>query len=192
MYEKDDRIITHRDVYSVRYDRQASPSLPFPNTSLPLPAPLACISSTHSPRRFVLCVFRPLRSFALAVRFASSCSRERERQRWREGGKEKETNGTERKEGERPLTSDPSSLVRISFSLSHSLSPFFSSASYSRYAFRHTPRVATILLPSFVSSFPSRFSPRSLLRFVIFVTVSACPNGKQRATLPVGRYFSSP
>lgn len=97
MYEKDDRIITDRDVYSVRYDRQASPSLPFPNTSLPLPAPLACISSTHSPRRFVLCVFRPLRSFALAVRFASSCSRERETEmEGGRGGEGDERNGEER------------------------------------------------------------------------------------------------
>lgn len=188
MYEKDDRIITDRDVYSVRYDRQASPSLPFPNTSLPLPAPLACISSTHSPRRFVLCVFRPLRSFALAVRFASSCSRERETEM--EGRRRRRTE----RRGKRVKDLSPPILLLsfASLSLSLTLSPFFSNASYSRYAFRHTPRVATILLPSFVSSFPSRFSPRSLLRFVIFVTVSACPNGKQRATLPVGRYFSSP
>lgn len=191
MYEKDDRIITDRDVYSVRYDRQASPSLPFPNTSLPLPAPLACISSTHSPRRFVLCVFRPLRSFALAVRFASSCSREREREM--EGGREGE--GDERNGEER---GGKTSHLRSFFSRSHlflslSLSlRSFLTRRIAGIAFRHKPRVATILLPSFVSSFPSRFSPRSLLRFVIFVTVSACPNGKQRATLPVGRYFSSP
>lgn len=174
------------------YDRQASPSLPFPNTSLPLPAPLACISSTHSPRRFVLCVFRPLRSFALAVRFASSCSRERERDR--DGGREGRRRRRTERRGKRGKDLSPPILLLsfASLSLSLSLSPFFSSASYSRYAFRHTPRVATILLPSFVSNFPSRFSPRSLLRFVIFVTVSACPNGKQRATLPVGRYFSSP
>lgn len=112
MYEKDDRIITDRDVYSVRYDRQASPSLPFPNTSLPLPAPLACISSTHSPRRFVLCVFRPLRSFALAVRFASSCSRERETEM--EGGREGE--GDERNGEER---GGKTSHLRSFFSRSH-------------------------------------------------------------------------
>lgn len=155
------------------------PSLPFPNASLPLPAPLACISSTHSPRRFVLCVFRPP---ALAVRFA--CSRERERARERE--RESEGEGDEQSGGER---GGKTSHLRSFFSRSH-LS-LFSSASYSRYAFRHTFRVATILLPSFVSSFPFlRFSSRSRLRFVIFVTVPCVSERKTASN--VGRYFSSP
>lgn len=155
------------------------PSLPFPNASLPLPAPLACISSTQSPRRFVLCVFRPP---ALAVRFA--CSRERERARERE--RESEGEGDEQSGGER---GGKTSHLRSFFSRSH-LS-LFSSASYSRYAFRHTFRVATILLPSFVSSFPFlRFSSRSRLRFVIFVTVPCVSERKTASN--VGRYFSSP
>lgn len=94
----------------------------------------------------------------------------------------KEGEGDEQSGGER---GGKTSHLRSFFSRSH-LS-LFSSASYSRYAFRHTFRVATILLPSFVSSFPFlRFSSRSRLRFVIFVTVPCVSERKTASN--VGRW----
>lgn len=109
-----------------------------------------------------------------------------EREKERERERESEGEGDEQSGGER---GGKTSHLRSFFSRSH-LS-LFSSASYSRYAFRHTFRVATILLPSFVSSFPFlRFSSRSRLRFVIFVTVPCVSERKTASN--VGRYFSSP
>lgn len=142
------------------------PSLPFPNAfASPCSASLHFVDPFSAPLRPVRVSSSPLLRSRRSIRIVLLVG---------EGGRGRRTV----RWGKRGKDLSPPILLLSFASLSLSL---FSSASYSRYAFRHTPRVAMILLPSFVSSFPSKFSPRSLLRFVIFVTVSACPNGKQRA-----------